>query len=368
MAADEETGLPTESPVDWVPLPEVKSEGRARIGHLNRENTPEYSQHMRYAYSSPVLRSSNAPNGVATLIQQHPSPVEGQTPVTNLTIMSIGSSSTGQTSQITQQPLHTEGPPPALPPPLVNTTSTTTSNTSSSSTVTREGAEGINIDSAQLDALWKQFLETVMLPRNPSHHACTCSCHVTTRPLVEITPTSNARLNVPHSLGKPPHFSVSPPTINPLIPEKTNSKPHFKTFIPVGQAQDRNQMPLNNTMLNDHDTANTQPDSQTSTPVPPHPQISKETQTSSTYVHNPTKSVLINAIPPFPNQRVPPTLEKVSLQEACQLLKKDFIRRSEERQENIKRKAINRPLLPIHESPPPLAPLATERPQPLVLS
>lgn len=380
-----ETGV-SKSAIDWVPLPEVKSD-RGRTG----EDVSGSQSHHRYAYSSPVL-STHQPSSS----NPRQPPGGEDTPLTNLTIMSLGSSSTGQTSQVIQ-------PRPLSTTLLNDSTSTTREGVSGTkinidsaqsstgqtieprplsttllndSTSTREGVSGtgINIDSAQLDELWRKFLETVMIPREPSQHTCNCSCHVT-RPRPSVPPIS---VNMPHPLGKPPCFSVSPPkkvlTSEKTRPELLNAeKSHSESFIPTKTQTHvhsvRNRTPLNNILLNNHDTTlttNTQSDSETSIPSP-HSHFPKEAQTSSMYIHNPTKGVLLTT-PTRPNN-LPSTLEKVSLQEACQLLKKGFIKRCEERQETIKRRAIHRPLLTQETAKEPMSnPPPVDTVQPFVLS
>ncbi len=250
--------LPFSSSIEWVPLPEVKTlrESQSYSNLHNIVPNGTYNSH-----SSPVMNSTVS----------HLDNIQSTKTPTNLTILSLGSSLTNQSTS------H----------PIINSQGTPLSSNSGPS------ASIPHLDPSHLDELWKQFLKTVVIPSNNGYG---CNCH--------LKPSENEPVFNPLPLGKE-NESVA----NNGHMYRTQT-PHSKTIVPID------------------------------TPFS-YSYSSKETQTGTVPRYEP----IIDVTTPL-HMESTPTLEKLSLQEACYLMKKKFIINSKKRQETIKQKMAKRELQP----------------------
>ena len=299
------------STVDWVPLPEVEP-----LRESKSYSNPGYTEYVppkRYtSYSSPVLTS------------KHPANIQPSTP-SNLTIMSLGTSSTTQ-------------------PRLGMSSEVTPGTTTSTNRVSNPTS---HLDPAHLDELWKKFLETVVIPDN-QNSGCGCNCHLKNPPID------------PRSTGNPPVYDFSPPgkenAFTNYIPKNefirhnaSHPKTRSKTSIPVDTSSHTTDTTgqFSTSSYHSHSHSN------------PHSYVSKETQTSTipnTFIPSyiPTSDATNKTTPTCMESS---TLEKLTLQEACYLMKKRFIINSKKRQETINQRMAQRrrhkELLPWQPMAPP---------------
>ncbi len=288
-----QAGMSSSPMIEWVPLPEVKLHESKTW--YSCETSPLSGHNLIHSYSSPAITTKHQPL---------------TSPASNLTILSLESSQTVLS-----------GKPTEPRPPM-------------SSDMSSEGLPIINpsqLDPTHLDQLWKRFLETVVISGN-KQSGCGCSCHMT-KPQFNVPPV------------KPSAFNISPPQA---------SSHHYRSATPVWPDRGTNTPP------ND-----------TPTPMYTHPQSTQSRsphtlygRSTETHSHTPNPSCVtrdtqttpprghinITVAPGYPPSPAPinttadssTTLERLTLQEACYLMKKDFIVNSRKRQDTISAKTIDR--------------------------
>ena len=291
-----QAGMSSSPMIEWVPLPEVKLH-ESKTWYSSCETTPLSGHNLIHSYSSPAITNKHQPL---------------KTPASNLTILSVDSSSTVLSGKTTEPR-----------PPM-------------SSVSSSEGPPIINpsqLDPAHLDQLWKRFLETVVISGN-KQSGCDCNCHMT-----------KPQFNV--EAVKPSTFNISPPQV---------SSHHYRSEKPVWP--DTNALPNDtptpmytphpqSTQSRPHTTPNASYvyDRNTETHSPNPPCVTRDTQTTPPRGH-----ISITVAPGYPSSPAAinttadssNTLERLTLQEACYLMRKDFIVNSRKRQDTIKEKTIDR--------------------------
>ena len=325
------------SSTEWVPLPEVKPKKTesAIQNSCSLDFTPSLSYHDYLAgkkgwnsygsHSSPLLTSQKYSPLEAS------SDSKNRTP--NLTILSLASSLTGQS-----------------PYTLATPTASSASNS---------GSHHVSINPTQLDELWRRFLKTVVIPKDGQQPSgCGCNCHMTkvdssdttpvpvsspctqdtsstVRPLTfDISPAISRSKGNPFNSVKP--YSHTPLVTNYLHRKKSGIKTNLGTSIPVNGEPNRFHF---------------MEDAMWSTPC-----------------DIPTKDKPVSLATAQRTTKPSNTLEKLTLQEACSLMKRNFIANSKRRQEAIMERQSRRAGLVIEEEEEPLPYHSVASRRPVLLS
>ena len=221
-------------PIEWAPLPEATSE---QIYDCTPSYTHPYSTSY-HGYHSSVSQSAATTSGIVSkqkttpltnnwdkpsrsttgYLVTMPNELIDKTPTSNLTILSMGSS---------------EAPSKSSRTPFLQSMTNTFSHP--------------NLSSSQLGELWKKFLETALVSREPNS-GCGCTCHRKGNPSIfTYTPAPNfnyQQQSYPRGLENTPPtiplvFDISPPSTktslqNTVTVSRTQPQTisNFQTHIP----------------------------------------------------------------------------------------------------------------------------------------
>ena len=365
--------------IEWAPLPEATSE---QIYDRTPSYTHPYSTSYHGYHSSvsqsattsgivskqkttPLTNNWEKPSRSTTgyLITMPNEPID-KTPTSNLTILSMGSSeATSKSSCI----------------PFQQSTTNSFSRP--------------NLSCSQLDELWKKFLETALVSREPNSW-CGCTCHRKGNPpIFTYTPAPNCNYqqqSYPHGLENTPPtiplvFDISPPSTKtslqktvsrtePHIPPITSTETSLRKTVSRNQPQTISNFqtqipPITSTKTSlQKPVSRTQPQTTSNfqTQIPPitlsYPQKSQSNTEGETVCETVSKHIAFEdsmvkhkidlAVPNIhhtdkPQKHTPfvtkenessNRLERLSLQEACRLLNSKFISNCKRRQELVKQR------------------------------